>query len=1154
MAYYPYFNTAGGTVSNTEASLYLSTSKDNAFDVYKFRDSNGADTVFMLFIIKNTHVDTDSSLQITSISGNDAFDSRFTLNPTDDDGNLLIGFPNDNKAVTPVNNDISGVNVSGVTSPPSDSTGASAYIGHPGSVSNNSAAELNTSGSTFLIPIYTTTNIVNNNIPYNSYASFIVKFTPDSAADTLDINNITPQLYIRNNDTDIVINFEGRIVNPTDFYGIVGTALPDGQAVGIDKFDSSYTMILGDGDTFDLGLFPVNYNYGAENKTIRFYDYSENPGSFRYDMTNGLMKTLETTTEAEGVTTTISSGININSVNNFYSGFKNRFNHLVLEKDCADDSTRGIYDNNTANVNYPQALFKNFEQRSTGPYFMNHPSNISFQGNVGSLDKKHHLYEHAADANAVARLGGYQIKKIVNTLPSVDDDNQIFQFGVRLGYYHPFTFNAAQCDVWKLVWVNELPAYKKCSNVHVLAEINSDGRHPRIASTFNNKPLTRLSTCPLNIATRFNYFHEGSATGAPFTVPSFYFEDSKLIVTGTSTSQAPVSYTTGTDITNKSQIYSTRTGATTFTSSEASNMFDDASAHGTILELNYNISPHLPFSTMYKDENMVKGMYVNPSDSNAYGLFENRLYLSLNADGLWGQAFRRINASHDNAQPRYEYCFYPEYSYARLLSTYSDGVKTRSTNQTPNPLCKLFYDDDAGVNDNTEYNIGTEKITLNSPNDWYPAGATNANQNMSSNEDQQYVDNGPDGDKNAGTFQSGWTINDVMANEGQWYGAGIVSYLRPHAWGFDTGRYANNNMTSSKGRIDHNMYSIYRRGKTGYGAPRWYEENVDYWFKLPSASYNASVGKFRAVGRLYIDNTGDYPIFMQQIEVKTKGFHLANRPGSSQVFSYQNTKEALLPKSYDENNPNTQVFADYKPTADSATPSWGISRGRYHGDQEDSVEVWNDNDTAGLGLNNEKVVFPRHFDEQATSTMDTAANYYITRNNMFDHSANVKSDFSNAFPTNNSDERVMLIQPQKEGDIFTRQSGSVHGVKTGTLIQSATDQVDLGHMNYFDVVFELTPTGTSSDDNGMYYAQVCLTYYVNDHDSRKEHHADASGTVTDTHTQYIGQPHNAHTRLRVSKYLVGVKVETLSEITVVDSESDIVANNSSIDLGDISIG
>lgn len=1158
MAFYPYFNSGGGTTTNNKTALYLSTSRDNAFDVYKFADADGIETVFMLFIIKNTHVSTDSSLNISSISGNDAFnhEGRFTINPTDSLGNLLIGLPGSNKAITPVNNDISAVNVSGVSTPPTDSTGASAYIGHPGTVSNNAASGLNASNSSFLIPIYHTDDIEGQSILYNQYASFLVKFTPDVASDTLNVDGETPQLYIRNNDTDLVIDFSGSIINPLDYYGVVGTGIQNGGPGNTDSFESNNTFIIADGGVFDIGIFPTGYNYGVENKTIKFYDYSEQPGNFSYQVTNGPMNYLTQSTTAEGVTNTVSSNLTTNLVNNFYYSFLHPSNFLSNEPKCADRITSGQDGNSNGTIS-GKPYFKNFSQSTNYSWFRKHPSNISLSTTAGDLVDGDYTYKHAANLAEIEKIGAYQIKKIVNNQTQVDSNNKIFQFGVRVGYYHPFTFSEKQCDVWKdakrINDVNNVTAV--LSNVHAVATSSQAG--PRIASSQSGYALSRKKMCPLSVAVRYNYFHEGNATGAPFTVPSFYFEYSTITVANNFSDASPVSYNVGADITENSHLYQSPTSATPVTAGQTSTMFDNKTAHGQILKLNYEVKPvDFPASQMYLANNMVQGMHVAPSGELQYGLMTSIIGYAHNEFSLFNSVFRDgfstmndLGSQGANFKERYQYAFYPEYSYARLLSTYSDGVKTRATNRTPNPMCKLFYDGDAGVYDEKEYNIGTEKVYLASPNDWYPADATAANQNMSSNEDQQWVDNGTSGNKNAGQYESGWDINDVIANEGQWYGAGIVSYLRPHAWGFEQGRFFNNGIGSMKGQIDHNLYDDKRRGITGVGEPRWFEENVDYWFKLPAASYNAAVGKFRAAGRIYIDNTGDYPIFMQQIEVKTKSFFLANDPGNT-VFQYQQTKDALLPKSYDENNPETQVYAGYTPTSNSNTPSWGISRGRYHGDQEDQVEVWEEsNHSEGLGLNSNTVAFPQHLAEDESMS---AVEYYINKNNMFEHSDNVRSNFSASYPTNNSNERVYVVQPQMEGGIFTRQSNESHGVKTGSLVQQ-NPGVDMGHMNYFDVVFELTPTGTSSDDNGMYYAQVCLSYYVNDYDSRLVHQTNSQGTITDNHTQRVGQNHNAHTRLRVSKYLVGVKVETLAEITVVDSESDELANKSTINIGDISV-
>ena len=1137
MAFYPYFDTASGTVSNDNTKLYLSSAQGDGFDIYKFEDDNGTESLFLLFIIKNTHVDTSSELNISSIVGNDSFDRHFDIDPVaEGTSNLVLGFDSDNKAILPASITNTGT---GASSAPTSSSGASAYIGHNGSIGNTAASGINANSSSYLIPIYKTSDIIENNLGYNQYCSFLVKFTPISAASNLEVSGEVPQLYIRNNDTDMVINFEGRVINELSYYGVVGTATK-GAGTSPDSFSSPNTHLIADGDEFDIGVFPTGYDYGATNKTIKFYDFSEQPGNFNYRwFSAGLMRPqTNTSVTTEDVTNTVTAGLNASSGNDLYSAFLHPFNVTWYLAECASNSnTSSPF--TSAGTQTGLAIYKNFSLGSN-EFFKNHPSNIAISGD------NHNLNLHAGGLNNVAKTGAYIIGRIENTeFADVNADDIFFQFGVRLGFYYVLTFSQSQCNVWKDTKNGSLKLRQRAFNVEAAPPSNTSS--PRIASSSTTKPLSRLRTVPLNVFLRYNYWYEGSVTGDPFTIPSFNLHDNSL-VSSRGGSASPSQYSTGGDITQHSQVYQSYSG-TAIGEYDATDMFNSGGNHGNMLGLHYSVSPKTDFfpSDMYPSSDLANsyGMHVNPLGEGDYGLYNTDYTLKYNeADGL----FQYIVTQSGDGSPKYKMFFWPEWSYLRLLAGIGDGVKTKVANTQPNTKVKLFYDAAASTYNQREYSMNMEKVKLDNPDDWYPAGATAADQNMQADTDQGWVDVGPSGDKVAGIYESGWSVSDVMANEGQWYGAGIVSILRPHQWDFDTGRWLNNASSSSKGVVDHSLRDWKRYGKSGDGEKRWYEDVCDYWFKMPAAGYDASVGKFRAAGRLYMDNTGDYPIFIHNVECKTKSFEVANR-ASSNEFRYQATAEALLPKSYDPNDNTTQVFADYVPDPDnSATPTWGVSKGRYHGDQEDLVEVWkNDDQTEGIGYNSDVVVFPqfRAYDDSGVASM-SATWHYLENNNSYQ----VTSNFSAKHPTNNSNERSMVVEPQVENDRFTRESDSNHGVKTGSTIH-ITGGRDLGHQNYIDVVFELTPTGTSSYDNGMYYAQVLVSYYVNDYDSRYAHYNNDNDNSV---PQYVGQRHNAHKRLRVSKYLVGVQVDTLAEITVVDSESDEISNGTIIDLGNISVG
>ena len=101
-----------------------------------------------------------------------------------------------------------------------------------------------------------------------------------------------------------------------------------------------------------------------------------------------------------------------------------------------------------------------------------------------------------------------------------------------------------------------------------------------------------------------------------------------------------------------------------------------------------------------------------------------------------------------------------------------------------------------------------------------------------------------------------------------------------------------------------------------------------------------------------------------------------------------------------------------------------------------------------------------------------------------------------------------------------------------------------------NVSFELNPTNTSAYDQGFYYAQVLITYYVNDYKNRKTVSINADGDATST--VLSGTSDNYQSRLHCSKFLLRCKVSPLGQLKVVDSENDEVSGV--VELPNINLG
>lgn len=122
----------------------------------------------------------------------------------------------------------------------------------------------------------------------------MVKFAPSSVKTLAG----EPKLTIKNNDNDIVLEFNGSVNNPLSFFAKVGTAT---ALDGNDIFEPTGATIT-DGGTFNLGTYPVNYDYGTIGKTLFFSDHSANAGNYQFSPKDGYNTFIRVgETEAETV-------------------------------------------------------------------------------------------------------------------------------------------------------------------------------------------------------------------------------------------------------------------------------------------------------------------------------------------------------------------------------------------------------------------------------------------------------------------------------------------------------------------------------------------------------------------------------------------------------------------------------------------------------------------------------------------------------------------------------------------------------------------------------------------------------------------------------------------------------------------------------------
>lgn len=1091
--YYPLIS--GNPSDNTKLNLYAGDT-DNLFDTYVFTDSTtGSQVAYLLFIVKNTHTSSDSVLEITEISGNADFNADFTINPpvSGSDASLLLGLStNFAKAIGDISGTNTGYAVANTTDASSGScTGADAFIGHNGSIEQDGTG-FNVANSSFLLPIYKTSSIIGTGIPFNSYTSFLVKFAP-SAVKTLAGE---PKLTIKNNDNDIVLEFNGSVNNPLSFFAKVGTAT---ALEGNDIFETTGATIS-DGGTFDLGTYPVNYDYGTLGKTLFFSDHSANAGNYQFRPADGFNSILRVgEIEAETV-----DGVAYTS-----SDFSTKPTGLFIQSWFATDTNLSFINDvgsqdpvrQNLNIKYKNSdVYKNFSLRSDST-FNQHPTHFKA---VNATDDNVHLTNQHTTADDSKVTAVYKLGKIINdTNPDQTTaalNNEYFVFKVQVAFYSILTFNQAQTDLHAKAKNSNLKLETRCFN-NYQASSGSTGPHfeTRAGQSISTHAL-RGNISTLNIYARYNYFNTGSLATTDFTVPTFTVQSQTSLYSDFTGSNSDlntkakflISGTTNDFTTAKAALPGTNI---TVSSSTTFSTFNQTSNNGNIIGLQYH-----PDVNRFMAEHMYNHPIANSTkynvvtNENPFGFYTADFVPSEAGITEFWSKFAAAGGD-EAAQPLYKMGFFPKLSHLRLLASDGGDLVTNSSGSNATPKAKLFTD--ASTSSAKPYSIATTKV---STTEWRAYNSTTA----------------------ADTIQ---TVNDgnasVVANEGEWYGSGKAYITNPTCWGNSGSRQTAN--TNDNPYIGHFPTNTSRSSTTGEPTVHDFKEpgdnggvNTPYYFRLPPASYNQSSAKWRSVGRFYFDNTGDYPIYIQAIEVKNKNF--TNLEGGS--IAYQSTKDAVMPKTMNAAG-SAEVAVTYKPdNTNSPTPTFGIYQGKRTGDSPLS-EAW---DSSGKGYK---------YGASAVNFPANASSAVLGKTHYNDNNEYVSGSLYNGSKTN----KRLLVEPQVDSGFFSREEDD-------SKVKSNKTE------NYIDVTFEVTPTNNAAYDNGVYYTQIAISYYVDEYENRKSVTADSDGYVeTDL---LLGATGNRTSRLYVSKYLIGVELTSAAEITLVDSEGD--ASPTAIELPNLSIG
>ena len=276
--------TSGQESAEAHKAMALpTTSANDGFDVYTFKDSsNEEETVYAVFIIRNSAAETDgSTLQVISIAlSGDATTAGFTLDPLDGSSNLEMGLG------------MVGGNKLYADDSTFDDEQGSLYGDQdrvlilPRDVDNIDEGNLNSVNASEsianyrVVPLYKTTDITaasgaTNPLNSNEYAAFLVKFKPEDFAST---PNALSTLTIQTTGGTVIYTLQFTSYNEviiSMIQGIDGGAV---QGTDVNVPITSQTTLL-NGGTVAMGLYPVGSAASSFNKIVRIQDVSSNIGN-----------------------------------------------------------------------------------------------------------------------------------------------------------------------------------------------------------------------------------------------------------------------------------------------------------------------------------------------------------------------------------------------------------------------------------------------------------------------------------------------------------------------------------------------------------------------------------------------------------------------------------------------------------------------------------------------------------------------------------------------------------------------------------------------------------------------------------------------------------------------------------------------------------
>lgn len=1068
--YYPLITGNVNTASGS-SKFDLAAFTDGSFDIYTFEDINGVQSAYLVFVIKNTATGAGQDLTVTSISGNTGFNVHWEFDFVED-GETELHLGMDGSSNNKLKTSPTGTNTSTTdTHKNANASGAAAFFGVNSAEDilgsdagfTGNAENLNAVGGTNVIAVYRKSDIVSTPIPPNSYAAFVVKYKPVNTFDT----SMDMRMFIANSDQMKTIVFSGVSANLLTFSGRVGTAVSTGGGTTFSVGDD----IIVDTDTFSIGNHPIGHSWGEEDMTIEFADNSQSPGSYTFTgIDSGTVTSfaLEGFQSADG-TTYVTLG-----TSELLARFKSSFKHTHAKHSYLSSAHSGApVDVTISNLHYDQGaspIYKNLSSR----YAEGDSSSISYRSthrdyetNASPYDDYKHTSESSINIKAAITL-----TDIINTsyLAQTGEGNKTFLYFISAGFYNRLTMSEAQILYHKNGGLDAIPFNSRYINSELEYEQESPAEGPYLHSSGVGS-MTRGSTFYLPISLRYNNYN--GSTLEPYILNTSGFDltasgtDGVAIYSGFSGDILPSHYGTE-EFTSMYVDFNTYDIV-----SGAFHGFSSQAANGNFLELLYPLTlGGLEVEDVYEQGGGVIDYTKIGWREHKFGVFENTYIIGNQGDSnMFKQGLGGHNTgAADGIGVKYRMAFHLNQSTLRLSAS-------SLVNEGGDPdSFYLFYDSSTGNTNSDLYDGITEAQSVAT---WYTPGTA---------------------DEVSADIRTKTNYTDSNAAgaslEGDWYGAAGFTVNQPKCWKHVNSRRFSKN-TGSGAYLEHNgtNNTIKTTVNTKYSEVG---ETATHLFSLTDTSYHPSVQKYRSAGRLYFDNTGDYPMYIQNVSIGYSELVISTPNGGlGDTYIEAGLSKMLLPE------PNIHYKPDVS-VSPSNDPTWTIST-------SNTPIHWNLNGI-GVGVGNTGVC----------ASTSSPGNIEISSISSVGISSSV---IGNEY------------RDLDEGATFVgTRFGDAHALKD----------------KFINISFELDPTNVSTKDQGDYYVQVMVSYYIDDYKNRKLSSVSANGDVTTANILSGTAQNDRVARLHVSKYLVKCTVQAVGVIEVVDSEGDLAA--ATINLPTLSIG